>query len=226
MSAESYLRQLSRLRPTRSARRMLGLRRAFRSGEPLRKATARLPGDDLQKQRRRVDRQVQAIRAEFLTQDAAAMQASLAAIDAAAFPDWNAAVADLRLLAPCRDQLLRALQAPDSSPELALAILNVLTAPVERKLLVKQQVEQYLTVKSTYRQLRQGSTKLRREFPAIYRLESVWFDRMRTWPKPTRRAKTPTRLTPQEREWRTAFWVLMSVVVLTLLLELVFGIRS
>ena len=153
----------------RRRNRLLGLEKAVAPA-----AGGRQNSVDPGVQRQTLLKQIETIRAGFWTMQLGTLRESLARLDAKEFPDVDAVVRRLTLVAKHRDQIPRILGQKDFDPDFFKIFKDVLIAAPRDLAIVKERA----LVAFGERKLRKRGTRMikliERELPYFHQLESQW----------------------------------------------------
>lgn len=153
----------------RRRNRLLGLEAAVTSA-----ASGGQSSVDAGVQRQTLLKQIETIRASFWTMELGTLRESLARLDAKEFPDVDAVVRRLSLVAKHRDQIPRILGQKEFDPDFFKIFKDVLIAAPRDSAIVKERA----LVAFGERKLRKRGTRMikliERELPYFHQLESQW----------------------------------------------------
>jgi hypothetical protein len=153
----------------RRRNRLLGLGAAVAPA-----ASGRQSSIDSGAQRQTLLKQIETIRTGFWTMELGTLRESLARLDAKEFPDVDAVVRRLSLVAKHRDQIPRILGQKDFDPDFFKIFKDVLIAAPRDSAIVKERA----LVAFGERKLRKRGTRMikliERELPYFHQLESQW----------------------------------------------------
>jgi len=176
--ARVYLNEVLSMDPMSDAWRMVEKRWKF-CGLSKQKATDK-PADPeaLRKQRRYLERQLEDFRGNFWLEPGESLRRSLDELSADPFPDLKAGVDRLKLLTLHREELQDLGQHPKREINLYNTLRRVvMLSPREAGSIKEKYLREYAYSK-TPNKIRRMIKIIREEYPAIYDMESDWFQQI------------------------------------------------
>lgn len=169
-------------------------------------------------ERRKLLEQLDAIRADFWSMPIDALQAKLATLNAGDYADLQAAVTRLQVVAAHRSQFPKLTQMTGFDGHFFSALKEVLIQSPRETAVLREQVLSTFRNRARRKSGRKMVELLQNEMPAVYELESDWFE--------TLRRQKPAILTSNVKRVRPAtigsgagagrYWWGISIVAITL----------
>jgi hypothetical protein len=175
-AAIDHMVRLLRMNPVHQGAEIIDARREALDLATEAKATRSPPAEEVRALRRKVLDQLVSLRSRFWAMPIDDLNKQLGALDNQGFVDLEVSIARLRIVAAYRDQFPALSQTPGFDGDFFSVLKDVLIRSPRDTAVIREQLLSSFLNRSRRKRGRRMVALLKTEMPAIYELESDWFD--------------------------------------------------